>query len=454
MPISATHDRGKMIELFSHFRTRRFWLAFVILFAAKAIYLFWKGPSFEPDSWGYVTGTDLFEQPPLYIGFLALLNGIWTNITFVCLVQIVLFALAASWLLCAAIYTLSIFYGAAVLVALEPYGSYFSVTLMSESVFLSLLFAILAVGAHHLKHPGDIATILLLGIMMALLYLTRYIGNLMPPAFLLFAFLHHRTRRHAIRTAIVLFIAYQAALLPVRIGYKIAFDTYRLDGLPGTVMWSHLSFFYPDSRVRREPLTEFEAFAAARDSDEYSLQNTFRGYQICYEESTLLQYVAERGLTKRGLTELSDSLARTSSRILREFPVRFVIDLAIPNLVRPLREDMLVVDYDVEHQGVKRFMIDTYGHLDVDRIIYRHRYWLVAVSLFVVTLVMQGLLRGPLTLNATFIIVYILLAPAMAVVCLRFMVVLTPLILVNLAQTVDGFALKHGQLQSTEQSRP
>jgi hypothetical protein len=413
------------------FPGRRFLPPFLLMLAGKTAYLAAAGVSYEMDTATYLNYAVPYHHPPLYSLFLLGLESLYPSVLLVASVQVLLFSAAA------ALFVLRFggpaWRGAVVagLLALEPVTSFFCSNLMSEGLFVPLLLAWTVLADVYLERAREgrplSGAAIALGGVTALLYATRLPATICLPFVLVMLLWRTRDLRRTVLQALLLVVIVQACLLPVKLAYLQRYGSFSVTLFTGTALWNSASVLYPDSSVRQQPRSEFERFLAARDTGEFTIHAALMTDAIHDPRYAYDQFVRTRRFDVDQALEFERSLARTALRIIVESPLDYLIRVVAPNFLQPLRADEEIVISD----EMTRLMQRRFDYRQAEDVRYRSWTWRIYLGLlFLVTAVHAARGRGDrqVTLLVLFCWYYAVALPVLAIVFLRYLIVLAPLI--------------------------
>ncbi|MBL0018495.1 MAG: hypothetical protein IPP17_19165 [Bacteroidetes bacterium] len=226
-----------------------------------AYFLYW-GTLLEIDSLGYLKLQTALYHPPLYSVFNGLAIQIGRSVDAIVVAQSLLYSLSASLLVRKWITTSRFQLLIAILLALEPCSGKLACTVMAETVFLSLLMlawlALPTLKSENWKRFSLAA--ICIGFALGLAYQTRYAAPVFVVAVIIWMLTQRLPwRRLALGTGIIL-LAFQFALLPLRMYYQVRFGTLQTNAFSSLSLWNTSAYLYPDSRIAAAPKTAFERY--------------------------------------------------------------------------------------------------------------------------------------------------------------------------------------------------
>ncbi len=410
---------------------KHFWMAFGTLVVVKVLWVLCNAIHVHLDSYNYLECILHFEYPPFYALFAKTLTSIWPNLYFVAVVQAVVFALCAAYFIDAVAPSKRVFFVLTAVLAIEPFSAFYAGSIMSEALFIPLLMVWLALLYKQLQQPGNWMLPLLLGLLAGVLYGIRYATLIMAlyPVVLWVGQKAHR--KHSWKYLLVFVVGFQLVLVPVRLAFNNAFDTWRINGLSGALLWNNASIFYPESEVKVHPNNDFERYLQQQPFH-YDVALALRNRQIWNEDATMRSYMQYKGHHNfEYRPELSDELGATGLRIIKEFPLRYFTDFVGPNFAQLYVRDDVVNANRYGHHLATKFNYHGATHVRYYAV-WWWSYTVLLLAMFGVYMVRRKQLRnavGGMLLGAMGW--YMLLLPIAAVVILRYYLSFSPVILVT-----------------------
>lgn len=304
-----------------------------ILFILKTLLVLWIGFHYEQDTPRYLLNIRHLYNPPLYSIVLRIITRTYADLYFTIALQTLIFALIITffsfrqkqnqvlW---------SLFW------AIEPFSTFYCSNLMSEWLFIALLFAAYSEWKQYQQRPkGPRLTLLVL--VMFLLYMTRYVGITFFVFFLIFSviwFIVHKKNfqfKHLIYTILLFFIF----SIPIRIVHYYTFQTWAMNAYDGLNLWNSVSVLYPGSETQKKPQSDFEKFLSTFPDSIFSTENALFTNQMWLDTLPANLYAHQKGLSP---AEMNKILKNTSYRLIKEEPwILYLQRFVIPNLQKPFR---------------------------------------------------------------------------------------------------------------------
>ncbi|MFN8396739.1 MAG: hypothetical protein U0176_19090 [Bacteroidia bacterium] len=272
--------------------------------------------------------------------------------------------------------------------------------------------------------------------MLSLAYLTRYAA----PVFLVAAIIGMAAQRLGWRkllfAASMLILTFQLGLVPMRLYYHQKFGTWEFNGFSGLSQWNIAAHLYPGSDVEANPRTEFEKWLQLRPKGDFDIYHTWHTNHIFHDSLPFQSYVREHQLDTEGSFAIVQSLSGTSRRLVSGSPLRHLREFILPNAWRPfhiadkIHSDLL--PKDIPTPMVRHFrMVHWY---------YPAFWWGIFLLLTIATgihLRHRKEMPGIAGLMLVSVWLYLLGICLLAVVFLRFVYVVAPLVLLILGMQMQ-----------------
>jgi hypothetical protein len=414
---------------------KNFALTGIILFSLKVVYLCIFGVSVEPDSFKYIFCVFDFEYPPLYPYFLRLIEIIYPSLELVSILQILIFSCTAALFIIyfsgnrkqAVVFSL--------LLGLDPISSHFCTDILSEALFIPLLFCfVIAIHSFFKRDKYSIFIVLTIGIIAALLYLTRFAGLLLLFIFLLYSVITPIHRKQLWLTIILAIISFQIVLIPVRIKYKQIVGTYRIPDNSGATLWNNASVLYIGSSAQTNPTTDFEKFLIHSDTSQFNTTNAIKGYQVNSPQFPFRSYIAEKHYTQLNGFIPSNEARITAVKLIKEHPWAYLTKFVVPNFLQFFSEGQhnKATVYGDNFKG--KHLVKEYHSINN----YPRVEWRILYTLLVLSILLYLLGRRPLISSIILGIfsLYMIILPFTCPLMMRYELILFPLILSSLFMQV------------------
>jgi len=356
--------------------SKKFFYTFLIIFLLKCSYLLIFGQTVEIDSYGYAECTLHFEYPPTYPYFLYFLRSVYASLFFVAIVQVFLFSV------CASLFTNYFFAGkksllAAILLGIEPVTSLFCSNIMSECMFISVLMLwIILVYDFFAESKKSFLKVFLIGVLAGILYSVRFAGILFLFFFIVMILANKEKRKYFLSSIVILFISFHLIILPVRIKYKMVFDTYFFNGFTGELLWNNASAIYLQSGVRKNPETDFEKFVAQTDTANFTIEKAITGRQLWEPDLAYRSYMLEKQYGFNDLPKASTEAGNTALKIIRESPFSYFKMYVLPSFFQAF-----LTAPKMEMQKYAAYFSETYHTASLRTPFYSAFYWIFYFSL-------------------------------------------------------------------------
>ncbi len=432
-------EEAKPISILELLRMRQTWLVVGLIFLGRMAYFLYWGTLLEIDSLGYLKLQTALYHPPLYSAFNGLAIQIGRSVDAIVVAQSLLYSLSASLLVRKWITTSRFQLLIAILLALEPCSGKLACTVMAETVFLSLLmlawFALPTLKSENWKRFSLAA--ICIGFALGLAYQTRYAAPVFVVAVIIWMLTQRLPwRRLALGTGIIL-LAFQFALLPLRMYYQVRFGTLQTNAFSSLSLWNTSAYLYPDSRIAAAPKTAFERYLICFPAADYALYHTWHTNQMFHDSLAFQRFVKENHLNTAEIQAAATSAGATARKLLWASPIRHLREFVWPNVQRPFSgEDMI-------HSNLLPAHIEAPLHFHHRHL---HYYWSESWwAIFGLLLASTGLQlryrrRMPAYAGLLLLSCWLYLAgiAGLAVIFLRFVYLLAPIVVLALGIQLEA----------------
>lgn len=417
----------------------RWWTILALIFLGRVLWWLHWGTLLEIDSVGYLHLQTTLYHPPLYNAFCWLAIRVGQTVDAVVFAQSLLYAGAAALFLRKLISNASLRGWLALVLAVEPCSGQLASTVMAETVFISLVligFSAFPLIAHPVSRswlPGAIG----FGSMMGLAYLTRYAAPVFIVAGILALALQSLGWRRTLWAAAVVIFAFQICLVPMRIYCHQKFGTWEFNGFSGLSQWNVAAHLYPGSDREANPQTDFEHWLQGRPKTDFDIYHTWHTNHIFHDSLPFQRYTRDRQLDTEAFLATVQSLGSTSRSLIAGAPLLQLRNFILPNAWRPfhiadkIHSDLLPPDIAAPI-GRHFRMVHWY---------YPAWWWGVFLLLTVATGIhLRHRRHMPAIANLLLLSIwlYLLGISVLAVVFLRFVYVLAPLVVLVLGMQVHS----------------
>lgn len=398
-------------------------LYFLFLCLVKILIVCCIGYHYEFDSPRYLWSVRSFMSPPLYPIFLKITTTIVPSLYFVIICQTIAFCI----IIFSAAFLLQQHKNLAFYLfwAIEPISAFYCSNLMTEWLFLSLVFFTLALISNTLKRlNGWHICSWAMGICAC--YLTRWIGiSLLILAILLLLIDRSKSLKYRILHCFLLFLFFNLALLPLRLDYKRVLGTYQLNAYSGINLWNSVSVLYPDAPMRKQPQTSFQVYLQSFQDSVFATQNALLTHHMWNDSFPALKYA---NLYQLDPLKLQDTLQKNSYQLIFQTnPLNFITRFVIPNFMKPF-----VIGNENYVPEVTRPYIFKYFGEHQTKPIYYYSFvtWIAAIGLAI------GLFIRPNSLILQWVLLYWLMIGISSAFFLRYIYVVSPLIFYEIMKLI------------------
>jgi hypothetical protein len=311
---------------------RKLALIWAIIFALKLLYVFLFGLRIEIDSFNYVFNTLSFEYPLLYPSFLHFAHIIYPGLGLIPVLQSFIFACCAAAFIHYVSTNRKQAFLFAILLGLDPVSGFFCTDIMSESLFISILFCWIILIYHFFRNKEySKIHVFIIGCVGALLYLDRFAGIIFVLAFLVISVIFTIHRKRVLLTILITVIGFQLTLLPVRIKYKEVFGTFRINGFTGAMLWNNASVIYPNSAIQKKPRTSFEKLLSQCDINAFNEYNALKARQLNEPSLPFRLFISKQKYKPQDAPKVSDEAGSAALRLISTQPWQYFRRYVIPN---------------------------------------------------------------------------------------------------------------------------
>lgn len=404
----------------------------------KLIYLAINGVLFEDDSVGYLTFHAGLYHPPGYGAFTSAIYSLFGSLHAVIVVQALMFSFSAGLLIHRFISSGQMRLLAAVVIAIDPISGILACSILSECAFISfgMLLFYFAFSIRKVADKWHWVLAILIGIIAGNSYLIRYAGSaylLLLPLFLLLA--GYSIRKVAV-LSILAIVAFQMVLLPLRIYYTSEFGTPTINAFSGMSSWNRAAHLYPGSSVAESPATEFENFLGQISADQFSIEKSFETAHIYSAPAPFPAYIIEKELNSGDVIRLSEEVGDLGWRLVMESPGKQLTEFVFPNMVRPFH-----LHETPTRENAAEYISAEFDYENQKEISWQPYQWIVLFILILITGCIQFFIRKFLRPEhrtiLLFVLIYLIALVFLVPIYPRFVLILSPLILINLIAVVE-----------------
>jgi 4-amino-4-deoxy-L-arabinose transferase-like glycosyltransferase len=407
------------------------WRIAGLMFLGKMLWWMYWGTLLEVDSVGYLQMQMALYHPPGYVVFCGAIVAVFKYVEAIVIVQSLLLSVSVGLLLSRYIRLPRWQWIAGLVLALEPCTGLMCANIMAEALFLSILMVAFCCLRPLLQKEGRLALTAsgLLGLLMGLAYLTRYAAPVLMAALVLTMLLIRMNWRRMLPAVAIMLIAFQLALLPMRLYYWAKFDTTRFNAFTELSIWNSAAYLFPGSDRATHPKTEFETYLGQAPDSVFEMKHTwytnhFFNGEWPYQLFTASQTTAEALATAR-------KAGNTGLHLILQAPGRHLREFILPNLARPFTTPHTI--YSDRLPPLIAFPVGFQKTLKFD---YQPIVWWFGFGLLLTATGIQLRYRKQLPPATLYLILgcwlYLAAVSLLAVVFLRFVYMLVPLILIAL----------------------
>jgi hypothetical protein len=270
-------ENARPIQVLKLLGARKTWLLVGLIFLGRMVYFAYWGTLLEIDSLGYLHFQTALYHPPLYSAFCWVAMQIGRSVDAVVVAQSLFYSLCAGLLIGSWGKTWKMQVLIAFLLAVEPCSGKLACTVMAETVFLSLLMLswLSLSGIQNTPPRQFYRAVAVSGLVLGFAYETRYAAPVFLVAILVWMIFSRLQWRRIVLAAVLIFLAFQISLLPLRSYYQLQFGTWQTNAFSSLSLWNTSAYLYPGSTLSREFKTEFEASLHQFRDGDFALYHTW-----------------------------------------------------------------------------------------------------------------------------------------------------------------------------------
>lgn len=398
-------------------------LFFLLVVVAKIVGVLIIGFHYEQDTPRYLLNIRHLYNPPLYSLILRIFTKIYQNIHFVILMQ----ALSFSFLI-----TISSFRGKqnylfwAIFWALEPISTFYCSNLMSEWLFIAILFACFNewISLNQTFHYKNLFYFVSCSF---LLYMTRYVGLTFFIFYLFYEGLNSilGKNRGFIKNSILAIIIFFTLSIPIRWINYFTFNTFSINAYDGLNWWNSASVLYPNSNVQKNPTSDFEKFLKLFPDSIFSTHNALMTNHMWMDSLPAIIYAEKNQLSP---SEMNTILKKTAFRLIYEEPLsKYFEKFIIPNFFKPFNLKIETIGISITYHYIENF----FGPHQLPNFDYHYQ---IVILLFVLILIV--FLLQPLHFLNGFLIFYYLSILMTSAIFMRYLYVILPFAMYSLLEVI------------------
>lgn len=395
-----------------------------IIFILKTILVLWIGFHYEQDTPRYLLNIRHLYNPPLYSIVLRIITRVYPNLYLTITLQTWIFALIITFFSFRQKQNQLLW---ALFWAIEPFSTFYCSNLMSEWLFIALLFAAYSEWKIYQLSPNYLQLTLLVFIMF-LLYMTRYVGITFFIFFLIFSTIQLTVHKKILPIkhltySILLFFIFS---IPIRIIHYYTFQTLTISAYDGLNLWNSVSVLYPGSETQKKPQSDFEKFLITFPDSIFSTENALFTNQMWLDTLPANQYANQKGLSP---TEMNTILKNTSYRLIKQEPwILYLQRFIIPNLLKPF----LLKRENIGIQGTYTYLEKFFGKHKIPDFQYPYE----GIVLLFLVILMNFFLKKTHFLNL-YLIFYWLMIILSSAIFMRYLYAILPLALYSTVEIIN-----------------
>lgn len=387
-----------------------FFKFFFIVFLFKSILVILWGYHYEQDTPRYLLNIRHLYNPPLYPIVLRLLTKIYVNLYSVILLQTLIFSILVSLFSCFGKKN-SIFYS--LFWAFEPISAFFCSNLMSEWLFLAILWASYILWYFY-NENSNFKNLTLFTCSAFLLYMTRYVGITWFIYFIFYQFFFNKSNpwKHLILSILIFFIL----TIPVRVVHYYTFQTFRVSAYDGLNLWNSVSVLYPKSSVQKNPQNEFERFLLNFSDSIFSTENALLTHHMWNDSFPALAFASKYHLNP---VEINDIVQNTAIRLINENSwSSYFYYFVLPNFLKIFKLKEEKINIEPTYFYIENF----FGKHQRPDFVYRYEWILMLLFIILIHLIYK-----PLDYLNGYILFYWIFISFTSAIFMRYLYVVFPL---------------------------
>ena len=226
---------------------RKYSIPFVVITLLQLGQLFLYTPVYELDINYYLKGALHWDinHPPFYNVYLSVLHKIYPSVYLPVMIQLLTYCFVSSWLIVVlfdkrAKWVLLL---AAIIAGIEPTASFYNVSLLTESLFLSITLVMLGCIVKYCE-TADKKYLWAMGVGLGLAFSLRYLVLLYVPVFVGFVLWNHRKEGYLIPTKTIIYlIPLFSCISVVWVGQRIITNV-GIFNQTGKLRWDNCAQYY------------------------------------------------------------------------------------------------------------------------------------------------------------------------------------------------------------------
>ena len=331
------------------------------------------------------------------------------------------------------------------LLALDPCTGLLCRSIMSEAVCLALLLVVLAgvlnASREVVREERGWKQLVLwgvvLGVILGIAYLVRYSALLLIPALIAYWFLLRKLQTGWIWKGLGLLIGFQLLLLPVRMVYKVRYDTFSLNAFTGYSLWNTAAYLIPDAKLKKPIISHrFNHHLHTYPDQTYEMEVTWNTAHIYGPGTPAYDYLQTEDPPPNAF-HFSRQLRREAIRLIGKRPFHHMKSFWIPNFLRPFQQSENI-HYIIPSKWTRAGSAKATELATSDTIYRRELWWLGFLVLLGLTAAwfFPRFRSRELGLLILFVWGYLLAVDLTAVFFLRFVYFLAPILILGVGKVL------------------
>lgn len=371
------------------------------------------GFHYEQDTPRYLLNIRHLYNPPLYSLILRFITILYANLYFTIILQTFVFSAIITFFAYREKQNHRI---EALFWAFEPFSTFYCSNLMSEWLFIALLYACY-VEFKKFQYNFHIYNLFSLIVCSFLLYMTRYIGITFLFYFILYLIFHAIQEKKfiLIKTIGIAIMVFLVLSIPIRIINFYTFGTWAVSAYDGLNFWNSVSVLYPSSQVQKNPQSDFEKFLSNYPDSIFSTHNALMTNHMWMDSFPALAYAQKNHLSP---TELNTVVTQTAVKI---FTLNSIYDyfqkFVLPNFLKPFQLKKEKIGIEITYHYIENF----FGRHQLPDFYYRYEF-----ILFLLSILFMNLFLKPLHFFNNYLIFYWVFIGLTSAIFMRYLYVIIP----------------------------
>ncbi len=392
----------------------QFYQFWSIILLIKVIVVLWIGFHYEQDTPRYLLNIRHLYNPPLYSIILRIITKIYVSLNFTIIFQTIVFTTIISYFSIRNKHNQIIW---ALFWSFEPISAFYCSNLMSEWLFIALLFACYLEWKNYQLNP-NYQNLMIFVSTVFFLYMTRYIGITFFIFFIFFEiylYLFEKTFmriKHIIVSVMIFFIL----SIPIRVVNFYTFNTFSINAYNSLNLWNSVSVLYPNSNIQNNPTSKFEKYLSTFPDSIFSTQNALFTHQMWVDTLPANQFAIQNNLSP---VEMDKILKSTSfNLIFEESWIKYFQKFIFPNCIKPF----ILKRENIGIEGTYFYIENFFGKHRIPNFQYYYE-WIALLSLVLII----NLLMHKIHFLNLYLIFYWLFIILTSAVFMRYLYAIIPL---------------------------